>query len=133
MSDQLVADTSTSQHSQQTSMPPVAFETTISADERPQTHALDHAATGTSDHGCYELQFTKELGKINLNQFFPHFHIPVLFAILQLCSQKLLRYKEYWGGISPPFPLVQVMDIFETLKGKRHRSALILYSHSKTK
>ena len=36
------------QHSQQTSMPPVRFEPTISAGERPQTYALDRAATGTS-------------------------------------------------------------------------------------
>jgi len=28
-------------------MPPVGFEPTISAGERPQTYALDHAATGT--------------------------------------------------------------------------------------
>jgi hypothetical protein len=28
-------------------MPPVRFEPTISAGERPQTHALDRAATGT--------------------------------------------------------------------------------------
>jgi len=28
-------------------MSPVGFETTISADERPQTYALDRAATGT--------------------------------------------------------------------------------------
>ena len=28
-------------------MPPVVFEPTISADERPQTYALDRAATGT--------------------------------------------------------------------------------------
>jgi len=28
-------------------MPPVVFELTISADERPQTYALDRAATGT--------------------------------------------------------------------------------------
>jgi hypothetical protein len=27
--------------------PPVGFELTISADERPQTYALDRAATGT--------------------------------------------------------------------------------------
>jgi hypothetical protein len=31
----------------QTTMPQVGFETTISASERPQTHALDGAATGT--------------------------------------------------------------------------------------
>ena len=28
-------------------MPPVGFEPTISAEERPQTYALDRAATGT--------------------------------------------------------------------------------------
>ena len=30
-------------------MPPVGFETTISAGERPLTYALDRAATGTGD------------------------------------------------------------------------------------
>ena len=34
-------------HYRQTSMPPVGFEPTISAVERPQTYALDRAATGT--------------------------------------------------------------------------------------
>ena len=34
-------------HNRQTFMPPVGFEPTISAGERPQTYALDHAATGT--------------------------------------------------------------------------------------
>ena len=34
-------------HNRQTSMPPVGFEPTISAGERPQTYALDRAATGT--------------------------------------------------------------------------------------
>ena len=34
-------------HNRQTSMPPVGFEPTISAGKRPQTYALDRAATGT--------------------------------------------------------------------------------------
>jgi len=34
-------------HNRQISMPPVGFEQTISAGERPQTYALDRAATGT--------------------------------------------------------------------------------------
>ena len=34
-------------HNRQTSMPPVGFEPTISAVERPQTYALDRAGTGT--------------------------------------------------------------------------------------
>ena len=38
----------TTQHSWQTSMTPVGFETNISAGERPQTHALDRAVTVTS-------------------------------------------------------------------------------------
>ena len=36
-------------HNRQTSMPPVGFEPTISAGERPQTYALDNAATGTGN------------------------------------------------------------------------------------
>ena len=31
-------------------MPPVGFEPTISAGERPQTYALDRAATGTGTY-----------------------------------------------------------------------------------
>ena len=34
-------------HNRQTSVPPVGFEPTISAGERPKTYALDRAATGT--------------------------------------------------------------------------------------
>ena len=51
-SDQPVAVTSAWQHitlttdKQQTFMPPMGFETTISAGERPKTYALDRAATG---------------------------------------------------------------------------------------
>ena len=39
-------------------MPRVGFEPTISADERPQTYALDRAATGTGvthTYVCYYL------------------------------------------------------------------------------
>jgi len=36
-------------HNRQTSMLPVGFEPTISADERPQTYALDRAASGTGN------------------------------------------------------------------------------------
>ena len=38
------------QHSKQTSMPPAGFEPTISAGERPQTHAFDRATTGIGIH-----------------------------------------------------------------------------------
>jgi len=44
----------THKHSRQreTTMSPVGFELTISTGERPQTHALDRAATGTGELGC---------------------------------------------------------------------------------
>ena len=35
-------------------MPPVGFEPTISAGERPQAYALDRAATGTGDQGALD-------------------------------------------------------------------------------
>ena len=38
-------------------MPPVGFEPTISADERPQTYAIDRAATGTGATKFSTLQF----------------------------------------------------------------------------
>jgi len=34
-------------------MPPVGFETTISAGERPQTYALNRVTTGTGDFNEY--------------------------------------------------------------------------------
>ena len=40
-------------HNRQTSMPPEEFEPTILAGERPQTYALDRAATGTGDNQYY--------------------------------------------------------------------------------
>ena len=41
------------QHSQQTSMLPAEFEPTFSAGERPQTYAVDRAATGTGQQISY--------------------------------------------------------------------------------
>jgi len=40
-------------HNRQTSMPPVGFEPTISAGERPQTYVLDRAATETDQNLLY--------------------------------------------------------------------------------
>ena len=38
-------------------MPPVRFEPTISAGERPQTYALDRAAPGTGSNKSYHFQY----------------------------------------------------------------------------
>jgi hypothetical protein len=42
----------------QTSMPPVEFEPTISAVERPKTYALDRAATGIGKLMVYDEKIT---------------------------------------------------------------------------
>ena len=39
-------------------MPPVGFEPTISAGERPQTYALDRAATGIGDFKEWPIKMT---------------------------------------------------------------------------
>jgi len=38
-------------------MPPVGFEPTISAGERPQTYVLDRVATGTGHKGIIQMLF----------------------------------------------------------------------------
>jgi hypothetical protein len=38
-------------------MPPVGFEPTFSAGERPKTYALDGAATGTGNRNEYQVYF----------------------------------------------------------------------------
>ena len=43
-------------HNRQISIPPVGFEPTISAGERPQTYALDRAATGSGLHHQVKVQ-----------------------------------------------------------------------------
>ena len=55
------------QHSQQTSTPPVGFDPTISAGERPQTYALDRAATGT--YRQYFIRQTKLLRDLRFSQW----------------------------------------------------------------
>jgi len=47
------------QHSQQTPIPPVGFEPTISAGERPQTYALDRAVTGICHNKVRHITFTR--------------------------------------------------------------------------
>jgi hypothetical protein len=45
-------------------MPPVEFETTISAGERPKTYALDRTAIGTGNQqfiDLYKINFLKQI------------------------------------------------------------------------
>ena len=61
-------------HIKQTAMLPVGFEPTISAGERPQTYALDRAATGTGLWCCIS-RINNQVNKINTTVLFhssPH-------------------------------------------------------------
>ena len=70
-------------------MPPVGFEPTISAGERPQTYALDRAATGTGK--CW-FNLLKPSGYVMHQQF----NIQQLYAMptLYLCVLYLSENKE---------------------------------------
>ena len=54
-------------HNRQTSVPPVGFEPTISAGERPQIYALDRAATGTGiSYHIYRIIYTFTILTVHL-------------------------------------------------------------------
>ena len=56
-------------------MPPVGFELTISAGERPQTKALDRAVTGTGGHCQYQMEHMNtvwEKFRLELLKYYTH-------------------------------------------------------------
>ena len=75
------------QHLQKTSIPPVGFEPTILAGERPQTYALDRAATGTGriqiyTHNIkYLLLFDGNSGYSNVSKCYIIRTLPVLLIL----------------------------------------------------
>ena len=78
----LFFDTAHNTHNRQTSMPPVEFEPTISAGERPKTYALDRAATGIGNAGKWGDIFRIQCG-VNFLQ--PHLSSSDNFS-LHACS-----------------------------------------------
>ena len=74
-------------HNGQTSMPPVGFEPTISAGERPQTYALDRAAAGTGLY-IYMHKF-----------FFDYFGIITNFVYYLACSWPSQDHRGYYQCI----------------------------------
>ena len=78
-------------------MPPVGFEPTISAGERPQTYVLDPAATGTGV--CYRVALNTQniVEKVRIIiptyiQFFKNFkHKATGFQKVTDCTEMLLN------------------------------------------
>ena len=58
-------------HNRQTPMPPVGFEPTISKGERPQTYALDRAATGTGNPQVQPIIFNRTFTSLHVTSSSP--------------------------------------------------------------
>ena len=91
-------------HNRQTSMPPVGFEPTISAGERPQTYALDRAATGTGKHftlsreikgDCFKMcekwinKGVTDVAYVNLQKYFLLFEVSHTYCS---CRQEFILF-----------------------------------------
>ena len=74
-------------HNRQTSIPPVGFEPTISAGERPQTYALDRAAFGTGNNNELRNK-NKEKGR----RIAPAWNKNTSFSLLPTWYWPTLRY-----------------------------------------
>jgi len=82
-------------HNRQTSVTPVGLEPTISAGERPQTYALDRAATGT---GKTFLEFVKK-AKLHDTCTFS------LFSALYIVNVLVGTLKRNWTLVVRGFPI----------------------------
>jgi len=68
-------------------MAPVGFEPTISAGERPQTYALDRAATGTSNMYVYCLLFLDKLNALHHCSSHSFYREHNIFGYTQECEE----------------------------------------------
>jgi len=80
-------------HTRQTSMPPVEFEPTIWAGERPKTYALDRAATGTGLISVNQKHFIRMVGVIFGGFVKPLSHDWYIWQIFVTCGCSSLRGK----------------------------------------
>jgi hypothetical protein len=70
-------------HKRQTFMPPVGFEPKIPASERPQTHALDRAATGIGD---FKMTIRKCAVNITIIFIILYYYYVIIIIIIVLYS-----------------------------------------------
>ena len=84
-------------------MPPAGFEPTISAGERPQTYALDHAATGTDAGKIIWIKKKKRKGRMEDAEFYEmkiqHFCSPYNFVnVINSKSKRRLTHVTGMGN-----------------------------------
>ena len=80
-------------HNRQTSMPPVGFEPTNSAGERPQTYALDRTATGT---GCFDITSIKTIFLWCIMTLRCHLPLLVKYIFLSTWTAFLKKQPTVW-------------------------------------
>jgi hypothetical protein len=68
-------------HSRQTFMSTLEFEPTFSAGERPQTYALDRAATGTGNISGYSVCLQQKLQFVQRSYLYILKKIPLYFCV----------------------------------------------------
>ena len=56
-------------HNRKTSMPPMGFEPTISAGDRPKTYALDHATSGTGNFEDWRQEITGHIATCHVESW----------------------------------------------------------------
>jgi len=73
-------------HNRQTAMPPVGFEPTISACERPKSYSLDRAATGTGENasnktkiGAVFVKYSPDLQAVRIPRYIQY--LVLLFSV----------------------------------------------------
>jgi len=87
-------------HNRQISMPPVGFEPTISAGERPQTYALDRAATSigidsliSQIYSWNETLHVSDSSSVHHQEFFRiRMELRSILILLASCQQTCLTY-----------------------------------------
>ena len=85
-------------------MPPVGFEPTISAGERPQTYALDRAATWTG--ATFDIA-----PRIAVNKQWRYTGVCLLFVACTKLGHNLVRYSSMSGRLPDLFVTAQYMSL----------------------
>ena len=99
-------------HNRQTSMPPVGFEPMISGGERPQTYALDRAATGTGSvhHLLYQIKCTVLINVVlSYSSIFPTRCNVTQFILSGNCSTCFGWYLHPSSGAQTPVSTASVI------------------------
>ena len=107
-------------HNKQTSITPVGFEPTISAGERPQTYALDRAATGTGYSNLYCGKCKCKVGPTHAIRSWGSEGIASLILYFDTRWRQvfsLMPWLHYVWGKSPHHPLKRKLGVFYSQSG----------------